>query len=294
MSGQLRRLQAAGADGRAQNARFAQNQLKRLFDVLVENKTPVKVALRNDTLYTAAEVDAEYYLTLENIRESYKSINNAKILENEYSVAKLRDNPTQRIPVGCVYIVPTRHTPLYAMIAPLCAAIVAGNCVAIEVRAWQSHQRFEYRIDRATVEANAIRTQFTLAPYLDGGSQHGYVSGTRQETGQRRTLFVLYPSPRNRHHYRHSYRPEATRLPSFIPGSSDHRPHSRHPKCSTRHRACLFRLQGTLSLLARCSPRQRVCVDRFLYGRCPEGYNLLRKASRQDKEQVQPQVCPER
>jgi acyl-CoA reductase-like NAD-dependent aldehyde dehydrogenase len=137
MSDQLRRLQAASVDGRAQNARFAQNQLKRLFEALVENKTPVTVALRNDTSYLPAEIEAEYYLTLETIRESYKSINNAKALENEYSIANNKDNSLRRTPVGCVYIVPARHTPLYATIAPLCAAIAAGNCVAIEVCVWE-------------------------------------------------------------------------------------------------------------------------------------------------------------
>lgn len=145
MSDPLRRLQASSIDGRAKNARFAQNQLKKLFEALVEGKSLVKAALSSDTSYLPAEVEAEYYLTLANIRERYTPINIAKTVEDEYSIANNKDHHLRRSPVGCVYIVPSRHTPLYATIAPVCAAIAAGNCVAIEVcNTWQPLPGLDY------------------------------------------------------------------------------------------------------------------------------------------------------
>jgi acyl-CoA reductase-like NAD-dependent aldehyde dehydrogenase len=181
MSDQLRRLYASSVDGRAHNARFAQNQLKRLFDALVEGKSQIKAALRSDTSYLPAEVEAEYYLTLASVREQYNSISITKALEDEYSIANNKDHPLRRSAVGCVYIVPGRHTPLYATVAPLCAAIAAGNCVAVEVC---NPSRRLVCADTSTAKENVVRTECTAPSRADSSTRYWDLRCIGREAGR--------------------------------------------------------------------------------------------------------------
>lgn len=68
------------------------------------------------------------------LRQSYDSLDFEKELKEEYSITNGDDNLSRRVGVGIVLIRPTSHTRLYSVVAPVCAAIAAGNCVLLEVR----------------------------------------------------------------------------------------------------------------------------------------------------------------
>ena len=133
MSNATKRINAACIDGRAQGPRYIQQQLLRLHDILVENAKDVRDAIRSDSHHTASEIEVEYYLALQSVKDQYLQLNVERTIEDEYHLANLIDSPSRMIAAGVVYISPADHTRLYSIIAPVAAAIAAGNCVVLEV-----------------------------------------------------------------------------------------------------------------------------------------------------------------
>lgn len=129
----LDRLDESIVDGRTENGRYRQDQLHALHKALREEAAQLCAALQADSRSTPAEVEAEYYLAMQAVRHFYATIDFARDLEDEYRVARGKDNPARRVGVGLVVIRPTSHTRLYSVVSPLAAAIAAGNCLVLEV-----------------------------------------------------------------------------------------------------------------------------------------------------------------
>ncbi|KAI5917315.1 Aldehyde/histidinol dehydrogenase [Camillea tinctor] len=130
----IERLQMAAADGRPENVRYRQDQLQGLHLALRTNASKLCNALSEDTKAPSAEIESEYYLTMETLRHFYDSLDFDKSLKEEYSVTEGKDFATRRSGVGMVIIRPTSHTRLYSIISPLAAALTAGNCVILELQ----------------------------------------------------------------------------------------------------------------------------------------------------------------
>lgn len=126
-------------DGRTENGRYRQDQLQRLHRTLREEASQIIAALVADSKSSSSEVDAEYYLGMEAVRHFYDSLDFEKDLKDEYSVVRGEDNLKRRVGAGLVVIRPTSHTRFYSILAPLAAAIAAGNCVILEVSPHTSH-----------------------------------------------------------------------------------------------------------------------------------------------------------
>lgn len=133
----LQRIDAAVIDGRAQAPRFVQKQLTQLYDTLQKGQSSIRDAIIRDTGCSTAEVETEMYLTFKAVKQEYEAINFQKAIEQEYSLAHSKDNASRRIPVGCIYIIPSQHTRFYSIVQPIAAAFAAGNCVIVEVSCLQ-------------------------------------------------------------------------------------------------------------------------------------------------------------
>jgi acyl-CoA reductase-like NAD-dependent aldehyde dehydrogenase len=133
MSDAIKRINAACIDGRAQTPRYIQQQLLRLHDILVENAKHIRDAIRSDSHHTASEAEVEYYLALQSVKDQYLQLNVERAIKEEYHLANMIDSPSRVAAAGVVYILPADHTRLYSIIAPVAAAIAAGNCVVLEV-----------------------------------------------------------------------------------------------------------------------------------------------------------------
>lgn len=131
----LANLQATALTARCQNSFFRQKQLKSLHDVLRNNTSSIKDAIKQDTRAADAEATTEVALALDIVKEHYSSIDVKKELEKEYRITNGKDASDKREPWGVVYIVPQRsHTPFFSAIVAWSAALAAGNCVALKVR----------------------------------------------------------------------------------------------------------------------------------------------------------------
>lgn len=132
----LERLQESVIDGRTDNGRYRQDQLQSLHKTLREEAGPICDALQSDASQlskTEAEVEAEYYLTMQAVKHFYDTIDFEGDLQQEYSVAHGKDNANRRVGVGMVVVRPTSHTRFYSAVVPLAAAIAAGNCLVLEL-----------------------------------------------------------------------------------------------------------------------------------------------------------------
>ncbi|KAH9868345.1 hypothetical protein J1614_007417 [Plenodomus biglobosus] len=127
-------LQATALSARCHNAFFRKKQLKALHDVLRYNSSAVRDAIKQDVRVSDEEAIIEVALTLNIVKEHYGAIDEKKELEHEYRIANSKDASDKREPWGAVYIEPQQnHTPFFAVIAPLTAALAAGNCVALKL-----------------------------------------------------------------------------------------------------------------------------------------------------------------
>ncbi|KAI1616158.1 Aldehyde/histidinol dehydrogenase [Exophiala viscosa] len=127
------RIRSAVIDGRAQAPRYIQRQLLRLHDALRENQAAIRQALLQDCGCSGSDIDSELYLTSRAIRQEYEALDVSGFLEEEYSLARRKDNLSRRVATGAVYIIPCQHSRLYSTLQPAAAAIAAGNCVIVEL-----------------------------------------------------------------------------------------------------------------------------------------------------------------
>lgn len=127
-------VRSAAVDGRLHNPIYAKAQLKRLHDVFSENAAELQAAITRDTGNREAEVKVEYWLAMRCLADGYASLDTEKLLEEEYAIAKGRDAPAAREPVGIVVVEPTLHTFFYSLVSAVVPAITAGNCIVVQVR----------------------------------------------------------------------------------------------------------------------------------------------------------------
>ncbi|KAH6987358.1 Aldehyde/histidinol dehydrogenase [Ilyonectria sp. MPI-CAGE-AT-0026] len=130
----IERLQDAVVDGRAETLRFRQNLMHALHLALRTNAADICAAMAKDTGASAAEVDAEFFLAMEAVRHFYDGLDFQKSLEDEYSVARGKDNAGRRVGYGLVVLRPTSHTRFFSIVSPLAAALSAACCVALELQ----------------------------------------------------------------------------------------------------------------------------------------------------------------
>lgn len=126
-------LRAAAIDGRAHNIYYRQSQLEKLHQALLDHAMSLQEAIASDSNHTPAEIAIEIHLTVSELKRNYAALQPAKAHEDEYLLARGEDAPLNRQPVGIVYIKPCSHTLLYSVVAPLAAALAAGNCVIVLV-----------------------------------------------------------------------------------------------------------------------------------------------------------------
>lgn len=129
----LDRLEASAVDGRAHNIRYRQNQIHLLHAYLRKNAEAFCLAISKDEEINLDEAELEYFLTMTTVKEIYEQLDFEQSLAKEYAATKLENNTTRRAPYGIVLVRPGTYTRLYSIIAPLAAAIGAGNCVLFEV-----------------------------------------------------------------------------------------------------------------------------------------------------------------
>ncbi|EAW20800.1 uncharacterized protein NFIA_113300 [Aspergillus fischeri NRRL 181] len=133
VSSQFSRLLAAEIDGRTQNTRYRQNEFHRLQSAVSQHIDEILDAIQKDSGNGPEEVRAELCLALKEIRTHYLTLNLEKDLEDEYRVVAGKDNTDARRGAGIVYIVPSTHTMFYSIVSALSAALVAGNCIILEL-----------------------------------------------------------------------------------------------------------------------------------------------------------------
>jgi acyl-CoA reductase-like NAD-dependent aldehyde dehydrogenase len=131
----LSKLQEAVTDGRLANVFFRREQLYRLHEALLQSKDAVVDGIVKDSGDTVAAAFAELYTTLSAIKSYHDQLQPQAELDTEYRIANGQDAPEAREGVGIVLIRPQAHTFVYSVLTPVSAAIAAGNCVAVVVRA---------------------------------------------------------------------------------------------------------------------------------------------------------------
>lgn len=135
-------LQAAAIDGRTRTVFYRQTQLEKLHKTLVSNASEIVDAIVADSGLSRTEAQIEYSLALTTVRERFAELEPKKELEQEYAVARGEDAGSLRLGYGTVYVQASAdHTPFYSAIAPLSAAIAAGNCVVLQVRDFDAMQK---------------------------------------------------------------------------------------------------------------------------------------------------------
>ncbi|OJJ85012.1 uncharacterized protein ASPGLDRAFT_34663 [Aspergillus glaucus CBS 516.65] len=112
------KIVAASIDGRVHNVRYRQDQFHRLQSAILRDLEEIKHSISQEFSRSAQEVQVEICLALK---------------DNEYLVANGHGNIDRRRGAGIVYILPTRHTLFYSVIAALSAALAAGNCIILEL-----------------------------------------------------------------------------------------------------------------------------------------------------------------
>ena len=128
------RISIAHIEGTARSVRHRQQQFHKLHKALVEAKSSLTAAIKEDYGYSETEASFEYAFVLAELHATYGTIS----LEAENAAARRieqgLDNMDRRIGAGIVYIRPDMsRTSLYSTVSPLSAAMAAGNCVIVEV-----------------------------------------------------------------------------------------------------------------------------------------------------------------
>lgn len=131
----IQHLQESVIDGRTENVRYRQNQLQALHEALRNNADLIRNAIAKDAKLQSsnAEVEVEYYLSMNAVKHFYDGLNFEASIKQEYLIANGVDNAERRTGYGLVILRPTTHTRLYSIVCPLAAALAAGNSVVLEV-----------------------------------------------------------------------------------------------------------------------------------------------------------------
>jgi len=126
-------VRAAVLDGRANNIFYRLTQLEKLQKALLNEAVAIQDAIVADSGVTAAEAKIEFSLALEALRERYAELDPKKEHENEFRIANKKNAEDARVGAGLVVIEPATHTLFYSIVAPISAALAAGNCLIVRV-----------------------------------------------------------------------------------------------------------------------------------------------------------------
>ncbi|KAI7197627.1 ALDH-like protein [Hortaea werneckii] len=132
MANTFPQIRASAIDGRAVNVYYRQRQMERLHDAITKAFSEILKAIETDHDQTPAEAAIEMYLAMQALKSDYASLQPKQAHHDEYLIASGKNARSNRRSVGVVYIEPcSRHTLFYSVIAPLSAAMAAGNCVIV-------------------------------------------------------------------------------------------------------------------------------------------------------------------
>lgn len=129
----ISRLRAAKIDGRTENLRYRQSQLQYLHRELCAANDEIRGAIRKDASFTSQEADVEFASAMSALKEAYESLDFDQSLDEEYNPARGLDYLKRRTGVGIVYIKPANSFPFFNVLAPIVAAIAAGNCILLQL-----------------------------------------------------------------------------------------------------------------------------------------------------------------
>lgn len=129
----LSRLRSAKIDGRTENLRYRQSQLQYLHRELCAIHDEIRGAIRKDASFTAREADVEFASAMSALKDAYEGLDFDQALDEEYNPARGLDYLKRRSGVGIVYIKPANSFPFFNVLAPLVAAIAAGNCILLQL-----------------------------------------------------------------------------------------------------------------------------------------------------------------
>lgn len=127
------RIQVSQLDGRAHSFRHKESQFHGLYNGLLKSADTIKLAIQGDYLLTSTEVDFEFAQVLSELRTHFESLDCQKDLKLARLIETGVDNVERTIPVGIVYIVPSKWSLVSSVISVVGAAIVAGSCAIVEV-----------------------------------------------------------------------------------------------------------------------------------------------------------------
>lgn len=126
-------LRAAALDGRTRNIYYRQAQLEYLQKSLTKEASAIQEAIVKDSGVTSAEAKIEFSLALGALRDRYAELDPKKELEIEYKIAKKMNAAESSVGAGIVIIEPATYNVFYSVVAPMSAAIAAGNCLIVRV-----------------------------------------------------------------------------------------------------------------------------------------------------------------
>jgi acyl-CoA reductase-like NAD-dependent aldehyde dehydrogenase len=127
----LERIKIAVIEGTARSIRHQQQQLNKLYNGLLKARSELQGALQQEHSLTESEALFEHSLTLQEIGAHYNGTSLSRKNSKATKIERGEDNPDYACPYGIVYIVPS--SGLYSVLSALVAALVAGNCVVLEV-----------------------------------------------------------------------------------------------------------------------------------------------------------------
>jgi acyl-CoA reductase-like NAD-dependent aldehyde dehydrogenase len=127
----LERIKIAVIEGTARSIRHQQQQLNKLYNELLKSRSELQEALQQEHFLLEPEALFEHSLTLQEIRTHYNGISTSRENSKATRTERGEDNPDYACPYGIVYIISS--SGLYSTVSSLVAALVAGNCVVLEV-----------------------------------------------------------------------------------------------------------------------------------------------------------------
>jgi acyl-CoA reductase-like NAD-dependent aldehyde dehydrogenase len=128
------RICISSLEGRARSVRFQKSQLRRLHEELVQSRNEIQELMIKEEHHTEKEAAFEYVLLLSELSNHYAALNSKSQLQLARRIELRENNISRTRSVDIVYIVPSKHTPVYSIISPIGAAISAGSCIIVEVK----------------------------------------------------------------------------------------------------------------------------------------------------------------
>ena len=135
----VERIIAAAVEGQARSPRFIQQQLSSLHSALAKASKDLQAVIAKDSGQSSAEVNIQYALALENVASCFSQCNLEVVLDQEYKLARSEDSAGNLSPYGIAYIQPSRYNVVYSCVTAVAAAILAGNCVVVEISPCENH-----------------------------------------------------------------------------------------------------------------------------------------------------------